>query len=195
MKIPFDIKYRPQIESGEIKVINRLNEDVRIVCWDGPDKDRPIVGFSEDDTTPYCWYLDGKYRWGNECEKDLFIIIEESVECKMEIAAILEDAIMWSPDTEDDEWEPFIKEKSTELFDITQKEMLKSLPKWKTVEEATTARTDAGDCVTTELLLVKGLAHENDYQLIESGVRVNSRMICIPISDLLKLPIDFTYKK
>lgn len=34
MKIPFDIKFRPQIESGEYKVETKDGREVRIVCWD-----------------------------------------------------------------------------------------------------------------------------------------------------------------
>lgn len=33
-KIPFDVKYRPQIESGEYKVETRSGKTARIVCWD-----------------------------------------------------------------------------------------------------------------------------------------------------------------
>lgn len=33
-KIPFDIKYRPQIESGEYKVVTKDNKHVRIISWD-----------------------------------------------------------------------------------------------------------------------------------------------------------------
>lgn len=33
-KIPFDIKYRPQIESGEYRVETKAGCPVRIVCWD-----------------------------------------------------------------------------------------------------------------------------------------------------------------
>lgn len=34
MKIPFDIKYKPQIESGKYKVETRDGRPVRIICWD-----------------------------------------------------------------------------------------------------------------------------------------------------------------
>lgn len=34
MKIQFDIKYRPQIESGEYKVETRDGRPARIICWD-----------------------------------------------------------------------------------------------------------------------------------------------------------------
>lgn len=34
MKKAFDIKYKPQIESGEYKVVTKGGQNVRIVCWD-----------------------------------------------------------------------------------------------------------------------------------------------------------------
>lgn len=34
MRIPFDIQYRPQIESGEYRVETKAGCPVRIVCWD-----------------------------------------------------------------------------------------------------------------------------------------------------------------
>ena len=34
MRIPFEIKYRPQIESGEYRVETKAGCPVRIVCWD-----------------------------------------------------------------------------------------------------------------------------------------------------------------
>ena len=33
-KIEFDIKYRPQIENGEYKVVTKDNKNVRIISWD-----------------------------------------------------------------------------------------------------------------------------------------------------------------
>lgn len=45
MKIPFDIKYRPQIESGEFKVESEDGYPVRILCWDARNfYDWPIIG-------------------------------------------------------------------------------------------------------------------------------------------------------
>jgi len=40
MKIPFNIKYKPQIESGEYKVLTNDGSDVRIVCWDAEGSQR-----------------------------------------------------------------------------------------------------------------------------------------------------------
>lgn len=42
MKIPFDIKYRPQIERGEYKVFLANGNTVRILAWDLPG-DYPIA--------------------------------------------------------------------------------------------------------------------------------------------------------
>ena len=47
-KIPFNIKYRPQIESGEYKVVTRENRPVEIKIWDLKG-DFPIVGVYYDE--------------------------------------------------------------------------------------------------------------------------------------------------
>ena len=45
---PFDIKYRPQIESGEYKVVTREDRPVEIKIW-GLRGDFPIVGVYYDE--------------------------------------------------------------------------------------------------------------------------------------------------
>ena len=40
MKIPFDIKYRPEIESGKYSVQTTDGRNVRIICWDKASNDR-----------------------------------------------------------------------------------------------------------------------------------------------------------
>ena len=47
-KIPFNVKYRPQIESGEYKVVTREDRPVEIRIWDLKG-DFPIVGVYFDD--------------------------------------------------------------------------------------------------------------------------------------------------
>ena len=47
-KIPFDIMYRPQIESGEYRVITRENRPVEIKIWDLKG-DFPVVGVYYDE--------------------------------------------------------------------------------------------------------------------------------------------------
>lgn len=81
-KIPFDIKYRPQIESGKYKVQTREGHPVRIICWDA-NCPQPVVGLIYDmealcDTVEsFC--ENGKYWRMNDdkSHNDLFIITDE----------------------------------------------------------------------------------------------------------------------
>ena len=55
---------------------------------------------------------------------------------------------------------------------------------WRRIEDATTKRTDEGDCVTTETMLVKGSLRDSDYYIINKDVIVNRNLLCIPIREL-----------
>lgn len=62
MKIPFDIKYRPKIESGEYKVCDQNGNDARIICWDALNKANPdqciiaLIKESSDNDEDNKWY-------------------------------------------------------------------------------------------------------------------------------------------
>lgn len=77
MIIPFNIKYRPQIESGEYKVRTASGKPARIVCWDMKTQwDSPIVALITDgDNLEYaCTYRkDGLYVGNNEN----YLVIED----------------------------------------------------------------------------------------------------------------------
>lgn len=75
MKVKFDIKYRPQIESGEYKVETRDGRTVRIICWDGPCEERPIVGFIEGWEEPDTFTSEGRYMPDVREDYDLFVIL------------------------------------------------------------------------------------------------------------------------
>lgn len=85
MKIPFDIKFRPQIESGEYKVETRDGRPARIICWDveSVDLNIKIVALikSENYEVPYYFTESGAF-WIEEVgeedsSNDLFIITPE----------------------------------------------------------------------------------------------------------------------
>ena len=60
-KIPFNIKYRPEIESGKYKVVTRDDRPVRILCWNAKGE-QPIVGLvTEKSGNELCYrfYEDG----------------------------------------------------------------------------------------------------------------------------------------
>lgn len=83
MKIPFDIKYRPQIESGEYKVETRDGRSVRIICWDrvakeNTDDDLNIcVLVPEDNGEAVYYYHQSGKKWVPDERFDLFIITPE----------------------------------------------------------------------------------------------------------------------
>lgn len=81
MKIPFDIKYRSQIESGKYKITTRANHPVRLICWDANDYGNPIVAISGG--YPIQYTENGKtcneMPWnGVELNTDLVIVTDDS---------------------------------------------------------------------------------------------------------------------
>ena len=93
MRIPFDIKYRKEIESGEYNVVWGITTDyltsvtfpARIVCWDFGN-DAPILalcqkpGCTEEFSRPF--YLDGKCQ--GLYDEVLYIEIPETPEMEFE---------------------------------------------------------------------------------------------------------------
>lgn len=65
MKETFDIKYRPEIESGKYRVVTRRGEPVEILKWDAKGGDFPIVGLvtliETDTQEPYSFMTDGRF--------------------------------------------------------------------------------------------------------------------------------------
>lgn len=83
MKIPFDIKFRPQIESGEYKVVTGDDRPVRIISWDKKVYSRyeivALVPTSQGDTeTVQLYCSDGTLLASNWNEKfKLFVVTPE----------------------------------------------------------------------------------------------------------------------
>lgn len=81
-KILFDIKYRPQIESGEYKVETRDGNPVRIICWDlKGNEDFFIMALVEKNgrEVSYCYHATGccKAALDPDGKDDLFLITPE----------------------------------------------------------------------------------------------------------------------
>jgi hypothetical protein len=58
MRIPFDIKCRPQIESGEYKVVTGNGEPVEIVKWDCRGKAPILAVIFDGDTDDSCLFTE-----------------------------------------------------------------------------------------------------------------------------------------
>lgn len=76
--VPFDIKYRKQIESGIYRVFTRDKQPARIICWDGELYDgEQIVAIIDECVETYP--ITGKYNPQNS-DMDLFVEILDDVE-------------------------------------------------------------------------------------------------------------------
>ena len=87
-RIPFDVKYRPEIESGEIKVVNGKGKPVTILKWD-MQGGFPILGVVMTDQTNYegdeSWEEERPFAYNSEGhasasapadKKELYLLIE-----------------------------------------------------------------------------------------------------------------------
>ena len=75
-KIPFDIKYRSEIESGKYLVITREGYSVRIICWEY-DPRTPIIATVEGKSIGKFYQTNGRLGGlleGEEHSLDLFLV-------------------------------------------------------------------------------------------------------------------------
>jgi len=141
-KIPFDIKFRPQIESGEYKVETRDEEPVEIVLWDWCNGfPFPILGRVGNNGDPFIWTRFGRLNLENDpkedTEYDLFLITPEPELSEFEVKLWEIMKSEGSPIgpiekfTEDDK--RVFHEYSAELLSLARKELQpeKDLPRWK----------------------------------------------------------------
>lgn len=129
-KIPFNIKYRPQIESGEYKVVTREDRPVEIRIWDLKG-DFPIVGVYYDDKnnrdTAVQVTAEGRcsVTSGEEYCDDFFIIIDKQELTEFEYA-VQEIFYKGREDNID-----MLKVTSGILLKVARKQLEKELPRWK----------------------------------------------------------------
>ena len=99
-KIPFDIKYRPQIESGKVQVVTRDDRPVRIICWDAKRKPYSMVALVDngdgdiENETIATYTQNGFYQLNeSHTEFDLLLLVDDGLtdfqsllaECIMEV--------------------------------------------------------------------------------------------------------------
>lgn len=129
-KIPFNIKFKPQIESGEYKVETRDGKTVRIICWD-MDSYNPVVALVANypnyngslSEHIFSYSMDGHYSATCSSDEDLFIVTPEEELTEFENA--FGQAMMEVPEPEEkEEWYQFLKEKSAELLAIAREQFI-----------------------------------------------------------------------
>lgn len=89
-KIPFDIKYRPQIESGEYKVKTRSGKTAKIVYWDKVENQLVVLVGKDEDVLTY--NSNGTTGQQMPLPSDLFVITpeEELTPFEQEVSDIVE---------------------------------------------------------------------------------------------------------
>ena len=234
-KIPFDIKYRDKIESGEYKVETESGAPAKIIDWEWNNEHTGVclaVKITEKGKDTGCLYTEYGKRAGlfpYEKDSDLFIVTPKPTDMSefgMKVSEFAEAYELAATDYESEEYKTcngnlqlIIDKYAAELLALAEKEIAKrhehdvyipedtyyeqlkkqweegynkgkakDLPKWRTIEEATTKRTDENDCVTTETMLVKGWMNRNDYRIVGPECMVNRKMLCVPVVELSKLP-------
>ena len=125
MKIPFDIKFKPQIESGEYKVETFSGYPVTIYRWDFEDGERtPIMGsYVFEDGKEYVgvWSDEGHFEIASPNDLDLFIITPEPELSEFELKV---HEILYSDKPEYSASEPESwKRASSELLALARKEL------------------------------------------------------------------------
>lgn len=133
MKIPFDIKYKPQIESGEYKIETRDGRPARVICWD-----RVVTEYSDyivalvtgtESETAYYYYEDG-HLWSKANDEgdsslDLFLITPEPELTEFEIHLLDWMSSDCGGDIPMDRMKHTVRARAKELLELVKKEICK----------------------------------------------------------------------
>lgn len=132
MRIPFDVKFKPQIESGEYKVETRDCRPVCITCWEAEAinpkefKGIKILAYhtNSDTKLQFGYNENGKFR--GSPDEDLFIVTPEE-----ELSEFEKGCIRLYQDGRDDGFagdnlsDEILKESAAELLELAKKEIAK----------------------------------------------------------------------
>ena len=129
MKIPFDIKFRPQIESGEYRVVTTKEQSVRIICWDRSTTYWKIIALvlAPDGETenPFTYDVNGKESDGclHNHDLDLYLITPEPELSEFE-KGYMRIVHKMKPEDFNDDGLKIAKEEAAELLDLARKEIM-----------------------------------------------------------------------
>lgn len=140
MKIPFDIKYRPQIESGEYTLETRDGNRARIICWDREDaENQPLVALVKKRYCEVVIYtkINGEYLGTYGHGYDLFIVTpeEELTDFEQEVSDIVE----YCKKNGENVVKSYAKRHAKSLLSIASEQFIKDgyiIEKWDAMKEA-----------------------------------------------------------
>jgi len=134
-KIPFDIKWKPQIESGEYRVETKAGCPVRIVCWDMACE-LPILGLvllndEKAEELAVGFTTEGTNLLGEPLYDKLFIVTpkEEMTEFEKAVGCVITDAQLIPRDKDGianiHDIDEFIKKNAAELLHLAREQFIK----------------------------------------------------------------------
>ena len=140
-KIPFDIKFRDKIESGEYKVETFSGYPVTIYRWDFDDGGQtPIMGsYVFEDGKEYvgAWNEEGHFDLMSPNDLDLFIITPDPELSEFEngLVNFYNKRCALTPDKDGafnrHELDELLHKTAAELLELAKATALKDLPRWK----------------------------------------------------------------
>ena len=125
MKIPFDIKFRPQIESGEYKVVTSFEEPAEIVKWDCKGQYPLLACIFDGDTDDAAFYTEEGKGVCNSKENYLFIITPEPGLTEFENAIVKIVKLCDGTCSSESDIKECIKSHSEELLELAMKSLAK----------------------------------------------------------------------
>lgn len=127
MKIPFEIKFRPQIESGEYKVMLDCGVEAEILAWDKPGEYPIVCMAKKEGAIPFRTDNDGvayHYPEGSNYS-DLFIITPDPELTEFENAIVKIVKLCDGTCSSESDIKECIKSHSAELLELARKELVK----------------------------------------------------------------------
>lgn len=202
MKIPFDIKYRDKIESGEFKVETRDGRPARIICWD-KESILPIVALvKEIESEKVVSFTESGDCPGTLNCYDLFIVTPEPEMAEFEKRLFEIRHIAKRDMYSDQEWQT-LRNESAELLSLAKSQLLQSgefltqehheklmetlheeckrgLPRWRQVE----ADKEYPGCIARYMDI------NGDWNYCMSSGKVSDDCEYISFAELERLPKD-----
>lgn len=184
MRKKFDIKYRPQIESGEYKVVTDCGESVEIVKWNCKGKCPILAVIDDGDTSDSCFFTED----GSSLNEKDWLYIEtpeseltefeqavgvsigswnaKSEESKARVREVANKLLKLARKQLDSEYEEQIKaayKAADEVqyqrgYEAGKAEVLKSVPQWHNIDGDMQSRHECYIGVETVIRAVNGIS-------------------------------------
>ena len=176
--IPFDIKYREKIESGEVRVVDTKGHPKKIVCWE-LDKVNPtefagkkISAYSINDPFRALLAYNEKGIFDGDPDENLMIDVDEVSEEFREaviekVRNIVSKALNFSENVTSKE---YLNHFAWEIFTLAKADIIKDLPKWRETWDT--------------------YLPSDKYNITKNNLLVKGKM-AIPISELERLPKEY----